>query len=164
VRLNAISAALVAGSLALMAVARQRWISALPLLHASPVAVPRLLSPETASTPDSLADWEATLVDNDVFRFANGPSSSPYEPAVGDVLTGARDVAPRTVRPMLVLKAIVGGPPWQAVIEGLPGQSAAVVTRTGEKFEGLVVRSVTRDSVIVQASDTTWVLAFRKRS
>jgi len=42
----------------------------------------------------------------------------------------APSIAP-TVRPVLVLKAIAGGPPWQAVIEGLPGQQFAAIAQSG---------------------------------
>jgi hypothetical protein len=67
------------------------------------------------------------------------------------------------VRPTFALKAIVGGPPWSAVIDGIPGQAAGTVIRQGAQFEKLVVRSVTRDSVIIQGPDTTWVLRFGGR-
>jgi len=159
-----IIAALIVASIALGAVARNRWIKAIPPTHVSAAVIPRLIPPPTPPAEDSLAQLEASVVENDVFRFANRPASSPYDPGLGDALPGTPDPAPRAVRPTLILKAIVGGPPWQAVIEGFPGQATGVVARTGEKFDKLFVRSVTRDSVIVQAPDTTWILTFRKSS
>jgi hypothetical protein len=62
-----------------------------------------------------------------------------------------------------VLKAIIGGPPWQAVIDGIPGQPPGTIAGTGARFDKLVVRSVTRDTVVVQGPDTTWSLGFKGR-
>jgi hypothetical protein len=66
-------------------------------------------------------------------------------------------VAP-TARPTLILTGIVGGPPWTAIIDGLPGQTAGTLAREGSTFDKLVVRTVTPASVVVQGPDTTWRL------
>jgi hypothetical protein len=153
---------LVVASLLLIPVARRRWLGAIPQSRAARAVIPRLSSMSTRPVDDSLAAAEALVVDNDPFRLANHPASVSYDPRAGDGPQGA-ELGPLSVRPVFVLKAIVGGPPWQAVVEGFPGQAASVVVRTGERFDKLAVRSVTRDSVIVQAPDTTWVLTFRKR-
>jgi hypothetical protein len=63
----------------------------------------------------------------------------------------------------MTLKAIVGGPPWQAVVDGIPGQAQGTIVRAGAAFDKLVARAVTRDSVIIQGPDTAWVLTFRRR-
>jgi hypothetical protein len=65
---------------------------------------------------------------------------------------------------VLVLKAIVGGPPWQALIDGIPGQPIGAIAEQGKRFNGFLVKLVTADSVVVQGPDTSWVLSFRKRS
>ncbi len=153
---------LVAASLLLIPVARRRWLNAIPPSRVPPAVVPRLLSTAARPVDDSLAAAEALVVDNDPFRLANHPASVSYDPRAGDGPQGAEPV-PLSVRPVFVLKAIVGGPPWQAVVEGFPGQVTPVVVRSGERFDKLSVRSVTRDSVVVQAPDTTWILTFRKR-
>ncbi|MDB4878329.1 MAG: hypothetical protein JWM41_4775 [Gemmatimonadetes bacterium] len=71
--------------------------------------------------------------------------------------------APPRVRPVMTLKAIVGGPPWQAVVDGIPGQPPGVLVRQGTTLDKLAIRSVTRDSVVIQGPDTTWVLGFGRR-
>lgn len=65
-------------------------------------------------------------------------------------------------RPVLTLKAIVGGPPWQAVVAGLPGKQGDVVISTGDRFDALVVRAIGRDTVVVTGADTTWMLTLQR--
>jgi len=149
-------------SLLLIPVARRRWLDAIPSSRIPRAVIPRLSSMSARPVEDSLAAAESLVVDNDPFRIVNHPASVSYDPLAGDGPQGA-ELAPVSLRPVFVLKAIVGGPPWQAVVEGFPGQATAVVVRTGERLDKLSVRSVTRDSVVVQASDTTWILTFRKR-
>ena len=66
--------------------------------------------------------------------------------------------------PTLKLRAIAGGPPWQALIEGLPGQTRAVLVRSGNTFDRVTIRVVARDSVVVHVEDSTWALRFANRS
>ena len=111
---------------------------------------------------DSLADAEDAIVTNDPFRLSNSPPAVRYDPASDGTAAGTL-TGPLQARPTLVLKAIVGGPPWQAVIDGIPGQPPGTVARAGSKFDRFTVRVVTRDSVVVQGADTSWVLSFRAR-
>jgi hypothetical protein len=155
-----VASLLVAGAAAACLLAAIRWRAASPprlarrtiaLTHASPRPVPN----------DSvLADAEDATVSNDPFRLANEPASVRFDPAV-EGETASPVVA--LVRPTLVLKAIIGGPPWQAVIDGIPGQPPGTIAGPGARFDKLVVRSVTRDTVVVQGPDTTWSLAFKGR-
>ncbi len=124
------------------------------------IAVARLRGLAAPIPADSLADAEDAIVTNDPFRLSNSPSAVRYDPATDGTTTGIL-AGPAQLRPTLVLKAIVGGPPWQAVIDGIPGQPAGTVARAGSKFDRFTVRVVTRDSVIVQGADTSWVLSFR---
>jgi hypothetical protein len=61
-------------------------------------------------------------------------------------------------KPMLRLRGLVGGPPWDALIEGIPGHEGAVVARVGQTLGGITVRAVRRDTVIARGMDTTWKL------
>jgi hypothetical protein len=150
----------VAGSLAAFAVAGLRWRAA------SPPQLPRrriALAHATMRPRPSdsvLADAEDATVSNDPFRLANEAASVRFDPAVEG---GSPATMVPVVRPTLVLKAIIGGPPWQAVIDGIPGQPSGTIAGPGARFDKLVVRSVTRDTVVVQGPDTTWSLAFRGR-
>src|SRR6478735_2964269 len=132
---------LVAGSLVAFAVAALRWRAA------SPPQLPRrrIVLAHATMRPRSSDSV---------------PASVRFDPAVRD-----ESVSPAVplIRPTLVLKAIIGGPPWQAVIDGIPGQPPGTIAGPGARFDRLVVRSVTRDTVVVQGPDTTWSLAFKGR-
>jgi hypothetical protein len=111
----------------------------------------------------ALEEAEDLAVSNDPFRLSNTPPDVRYEPAAEGVPGAPRPYVPPPVRPAFSLKAIVGGPPWNAVVDGIPGQPSGTVVRQGAQYERLIVRSVTRDSVIIQGPDTTWVLRFGGR-
>lgn len=111
---------------------------------------------------DSLAAQAAMIIENDVFRLTNRPSSVPYTLAPPPNVE--RPAAVRPVRPTLALRAVMGGPPWLAVVDGLPGGVGDGVTvRAGDTFDKLLIRSVGRDTVIVQAPDTIWKLTIPRR-
>jgi hypothetical protein len=162
VRASVISAALVATSLCAGGAAWLRWQRALPgsVPDRLSIAAPRVHPP--AATDSALADAEELTVSNDPFRLANSPSSVRFDPAADAIGVVSASTIPQP-RPVLVLKAIVGGPPWQAVIDGIPGQPPGTFAKQGTRFDKLTIRAVTRDSVIVQGTDTAWVLSFRGR-
>jgi hypothetical protein len=111
--------------------------------------------------PDPLgaaADRTAALaIDADPFRASRRPSSVAFA-AQGD---GA-PVAPRAPRPPLAMAGSVGGPPWSAILDGVPGHDGSLIVTAGDTVAGLRIKSVRRDSVVVQGADTTWRLGVRK--
>jgi hypothetical protein len=56
----------------------------------------------------------------------------------------------------LVLKALVGGPPWSGVLEGLPGAAGARVVRTGDVIGPVFIARVSERGVRVSTRDTAW--------
>lgn len=151
-----------AGFVALNSVAVVRWRDALPAVSAEAADVPPLAPATTDSLDDGLASAEESIVSNDPFRLANIPASARYDPNEELAASASGVAQPAPLRPTMTLKAIVGGPPWQAVVDGLPGQPANTLVRSGSTYDKLVARSVTRDSVVIQGPDTTWVLSFRR--
>jgi hypothetical protein len=139
----------------------RRWNAALPTMPVSTYAIPLLHESVAVGFDDSLAVAEEWIVSNDPFRVANAPTTVRYDPGTDGVQskTGA-PVTPQA-RPTFVLKAIVGGPPWQAIVDGIPGQPAGTVVRVGNVFDKLSIRAITRDSVVIKGPDTTWSLTFR---
>lgn len=121
-----------------------------------PVATPAAVAPSVAPSvdDDSLGAAADNTVTNDPFRLVNRPASVRYD---GRLAAGGAMAAPAP-RPQLALRAIVGGPPWQAVVDGLPGQQPGTIVRSGDSYDRLTVRAVGRDTVVIQASDTTWKL------
>ena len=146
-------------ALLLALAAAHRWRSALPPLGivTPPIGTTAILPPSVR--PESLDDLVDLTIGNDPFRLSGQPSSVPY----------VRSTAPQTAavpsappRPALSLKAIVGGPPWQAILDGIPGQASGTIVSGGSKFDKLRVRSVSRDSVIVEGLDTVWKLTLAR--
>lgn len=102
---------------------------------------------------DDTTDYATFVVENDLFRLANVPSAVRFSAATEG--TGATQ--PAMVRPQLTVKAIIGGPPWQAMVDGIPG-AASTIVRSGQVVGPLTIRNVGRDTVTVQGMDTTWKL------
>ncbi len=69
---------------------------------------------------------------------------------------------PPVARPRLVLRGVLGGPPWDAIIEGIPGREGSVVLRSGESLGGITVRAIHRDTAWARGFDTTWTLTLAK--
>jgi hypothetical protein len=104
----------------------------------------------------TLGTLAASIAARDPFRLDRRPSAVAF---------GADPVAPvapvdPSRRPRLLLTGTFG-PPWQAVLEGIPGREGSVVARVGDVFGELRVRSIRRDTVVVQGADTTWKLTVR---
>jgi hypothetical protein len=107
---------------------------------------------------DSLGEAAANTAANDPFRLANHPSTVRYDVRVESGLGAIGGAIAAPMRPTLALRAIVGGPPWQAIVDGIPDQPPGTIVRSGATFGKLAVRSVGRDTVVIQAPDTVWKL------
>jgi hypothetical protein len=157
-RRSVVEIALWVGAAALAAAAMIGWRGAVTTVPASPalavgtVAAPRVLSAA------ALARAQVAVAEHDPFRLERRPASVAYSPE----LEGAPPTPPGPPKPVLVLKGTVGGPPWQGVLEGIPGREGSVLVRKGDTLGGLRVRSVERDAVVVQGMDTTWRLTVRR--
>jgi hypothetical protein len=140
-----------------------RWRSVSSFASPRSISMESVFEASSDSVDEMLATAEDLTVTNDPFRLANTPAAVRFDPndemgAVGPIVT----LAPR-IRPNMTLKAVIGGPPWQAIVDGIPGQAQGTLVRPGSVFDKLVARAVTRDSVVIQGPDTTWVLAFGRR-
>ncbi len=120
------------------------------------------IAPMRALSADSVDMWMAEAIDGDPFRLSRRPATRASATA-GRV--DQPSLSPqRPPRPVLVLKGIVGGPPWQAIVSGLPGQPGETVVTSGARFETLVVQSIARDLVVIQAPDTAWRLTIKRET
>lgn len=146
--------------LALLSAGVGRWRAARtpPPLEATVIVPAKRLPDDSAAR--ALGTAEDAIVTNDPFRLSNAPALVRFDPDADNA--GMPAIAAPPLRPVMTLKAIVGGPPWQAVVDGLPGQPANTLVQSGSVFDKLVARAVTRDSVVIQGPDTTWVLSFRR--
>lgn len=107
--------------------------------------------------PDTLDAWESEIVDGDLFRASRAPSPVAFGSATGS----ATPSTPRALPLSLSVTGIIG-PPWEAVVEGMPGKETGVVVRPGDRYGELRVRTVRRDTVVIQGADTTWRLTVRR--
>ena len=102
------------------------------------------------------------FADTDPFRVANRPSLVRYGSA-SPTATAGQLASMHDVRPTMTVRAIAGGPPWHALIDGMPGQTHPTLVGPGTTVAKLTVRRITRDSVVIRGADTTWVLTFARR-
>lgn len=156
----AIDRTLAGAALALVVIAGWAWSRPLPHVADPNSAVATLAAIPPDSDADALEQAAQAVIDANPFRLSHAPADVPY---VRPTATQAPIVtsAPR-IRPTFVVKGIVGGPPFQAVMDGIPGAPAGSVVRAGNTFDLLVIRAVTRDSVIIQGPDTTWRLTLKR--
>lgn len=113
---------------------------------------------------DSLQTLGNLVVDGDVFRIARHGSSAEYDGRLGAGPSGPSTpqfMASPPTKLTLTLRAIIGGPPWQGVIDGVPGHGEGLIVRPGDRIERLLVRSIGKDTVIIQAPDTTYRLTLK---
>jgi hypothetical protein len=105
----------------------------------------------------ALASHAAKTVSGDPFRIERKPANVAF-----GVPPAASAPAPSAAqRPRLVVSGIIG-PPWRAVLEGIPGREGSTVVIEGQAFGELRVRSIRRDTVVVAGRDTTWKLTVRR--
>lgn len=143
-----------------LAGSRGRSVASALSSSASPSPPWQASSPAPVFIPSSAALVSAaeTLVARDPFRLERKPSGVRYSPA----MEGAPPPPPRSPRPTLAVAGILGGPPWEALVEGVPGRHGSTLVRRGDTLGGLRVRSITKDTVIITGMDTTWTLTMRR--
>ena len=95
----------------------------------------------------------------DPFRFGRRPAAVAYDP-----LRVGQPPVPTPPKPVLTLVGIVwdGGKDPTALLEGLPGTDGPRSLRTREAVNGLHVKRIDRDRVVIVGLDTTWTLTVRE--
>jgi hypothetical protein len=104
--------------------------------------------------PARLREAADTVASSDPFRLDRHPSAPPIDqPAIAAVTAPAFH---------LELSGVIGGPPWRAIVSGIPGRDVGVVVRAGDTLGGMKIRSIKRDTVVIQATDSTMMLILKK--
>ena len=152
------------------------WIAAVAFAGIAVVRVRSAgvpFSPETARSlrlpeltkpipGDSLAALGDEVSENDVFRLARRPTRVAFDSRPAAQPSVPLPVMPNMpIKPVLQLKAIIGGPPWQGVVDGIPGQPPGTLIRIGDKFDRFTVKSIGRDTIVMQSPDSTYRLVLR---
>ncbi len=92
---------------------------------------------------------------------ADGPLELPIPPQPPRPLPVAPP-PPRPPKPKLALVGIVGGPPWVALLDGVPGQNGSALLHAGDTLAGLRVRTLGPNGVTITGLDTTWKLTLER--
>lgn len=138
-------------------VAFVRWSGTMHTAPASAATLSAAVAEAVLVSGDTLQSAAGILVARDPFRLERKPSAVAYRLDVETRWSPPSSPA----KPSLELAGILGGPPWQAVLLGLPGRKGSLVVRAGESVEGFAVVRVGRDTVVVRGADTTWILTVR---
>jgi hypothetical protein len=118
------------------------------LLPAIPAAPPRAI-------PDSLESAVEVIANLNLFR---PERTSAEQHSSAQPTTAMTMPQPPSAKPHLVLRGVLGGPPWDAIIEGIPGREGSAVLRAGQSLGGVTVRAVRQDTAWARGFDTTWTL------
>lgn len=106
-----------------------------------------------------LSEAASAIPAADPFRLERRPAAVAYgtEPSPPNAMTPSLPG-----RPMLSVSGIIGGPSWEAILDGIPGREGGVLVRAGQVIGELRIRTIRPDTVIVEGSDTTWILTLRR--
>jgi hypothetical protein len=123
-------------------------------------SLPRTPRELRRASVDSLASAAGAIASHDPFRIDHHPSAVAYRPELEGI--APPPAAPKPAKPRLTLAGIVGGPPWAALLDSVPGHEGSVLVRKGDTLGDLKIRSIHRDTVIVQGADTVWKLVVKQ--
>lgn len=146
-----------AGSLAMALIGAWRLTRPAGATPAVAGAIAPLPSAPAMFDADSLAQYAERATDGNLFR--EDRSRTPEHIAEQSTALAPH---PTTPVPPLSLRGIIGGPPWDVVLDGIPGRSAGTVLRDGETVAGFTVAVIARDAVRIKGQDTSWTIFLRR--
>ena len=157
-----LEALLWAAALALSLAAWSRLRHAVPPAAPVPAAASLAAPPPVRRVPAGVVAAAGEVVRRgNPFRLDRAPAPVRFAATPAPGMGMVPPPPPQPPRAPLVLAGVIG-PPWQALIEGIPGHSGAVVVRAGDRVEDLRVLSITRDRAVIQGADTTWRLTLKR--
>jgi hypothetical protein len=132
------------------------WSHPLSTIHTRANFVPALSTEQRGIDTRSVRSAAIELQNRNPFRMERSPTSTRF----GSMeVAPAADVAEAHVsRPNLVLAGVIGGPPWFALVEGIPGREAGVALMQGEEVNGFRLVRLRGDTAVLSGLNTTWVL------
>jgi hypothetical protein len=141
------------GATALM-VAQMLLASRASLLAETPLPAMRGVLMYDADQMRRAADSVAAT---DPFRLERRPSrqtlAAPTTAMPSDAMTSGLH---------LELSGVSGGPPWRAIVSGIPGHDGGVVVNAGDTLGGIRFRTIRRDTVIAQTKDSTITFTLKR--
>lgn len=138
------------------------WSDAIPA-GPRPAPAPRTASDAPAPVDTArLATAARVIRDRNPFRLERQPTDTAFDPWAPVEPVGTVAAPPAPPRPHLTLVGILGGPPWHALLRGIPGREAGVILRLGEEAGGIRLEKLHADTARLAGLDTTWVLTLRQ--
>ena len=147
------------GAICLLVLASYLWIAEKPLAGSGQSRLEHELSESARPDSNDLNAAVEEVIVRNPFRLSRRPSGVPFGTEAQVLQQAAPAARPR---PKLVLAGLVGGPPWVALLEGVPGRDGPVAVRQGDTLAGLSIRNVTRDGAVIADLDTLWRLTLRR--
>jgi hypothetical protein len=112
---------------------------------------------------ERLENASRSIAAHNPFRLDRSPAPPGFIQDDGGIRFGMTSYQPpRAARPILTVSGIAG-PPWRAVLEGVPGREGGVVVQRGDELNDLRIRDVTATTLVVASPDTVWRLTLRKQ-
>ncbi len=108
---------------------------------------------------DLLDSVTARVIAHDPFRLDRKPTNVAYTTTPVGIVAPIVAAAPAI---HIVLQGTIGGPPWHAIISGVPGREGTIVVSAGDTLGGVAIRRVSRDGVTVRVKDSTWTVSMPK--
>lgn len=105
---------------------------------------------------DTLTAAAERTAQSDPFRADRHPASVPFSMTPAGIPAPLIPAGPPL---RIALRGTIGGPPWRAILSGIPGHEGTVLLSPGDSLGGILVRRVTRDSAIIRLKDSTWAVA-----
>ena len=153
-RLNALFA--LAAVLA-VAVGAGRAMAAIDRTRASSGKTASALLPPPRVGRDSVSRMITSALAASPFTLGSIATAVEAHPAAAELPS-----PPARELPPVRLKALVGGPPWRAVLSDVPGAGRDLVVRSGDRFGDLVVAAIDRNAVVLLFGDTTWTVRLER--
>jgi len=137
------------------------WATAIPAVTPEPGGTepPRGAVAPAATDTVALTTLAARLRLRDPFRLDRKPADVRYNP--WEPVAVVPPVA-KPPKPPLALAGLLGGPPWNALIEGVPGRETGLLIQLGDSANGVRFVALRGDTVVLAGFDTTWSLTARR--
>jgi hypothetical protein len=121
-------------------------------IHVPPVAIALARVQSRAAYDTALH----AIIDRNLFRRDRSPAQERVQPI-------AAPLTPPVARPHVELRGLMGGPPWEVLLDGVPGHQSSVLMRVGQTIGGVTVTSVKEGTVLLKGADTVWHLTLRRQ-
>lgn len=108
---------------------------------------------------DTLDSAATRTAEHDLFRLDRRPTSVAFSTAPMGPAVPQPPMGPAI---HIALQGTIGGPPWQAILSGIPGHDGTAVVHSGDTLGGITIRRVSRDSVVVRVKDSTWTVTLAR--